>query len=220
MYISANMAMSADAKISTRSYTPARFTSQRDSQRLLELRKDKDALLVGRGTLLADTMTMRVPNQTHQPLRCIVSHSSPIPSEHPILHSKGGLILLCHTEPNTLPERTSTANTPDTNLTTQVTLQHYAGTLPAFLHHLEDQHGVKTLHCEGGGMLLKSLLALDLLDELHLTLAAHTLFGGKEAPTLTGEIGDYLATSQHFSLRHFEPTSDGECFLTYRKISA
>ncbi len=219
MYISANIAMSADAKISTRSYTPARFTSQRDSQRLLELRKDKDALLVGRGTLLADTMTMRVPDQSQQPLRCIVSRSSPIPSDHPILQSKGGLILLCHTEAKTPTERTGMTDTTNNSLTRETTLQHYSGSLPAFLHHLEDQHGVKTLHCEGGGMLLKSLLALDLLDELHLTLAAHTLFGGKEAPTLTGQIGDYLATSQHFILSHFEPTSDSECFLTYQKTS-
>ena len=53
-----NFAISADGKISTVNKDPSQFTSAQDHQRLLEIRKRADALLVGRTTLEADNMSM------------------------------------------------------------------------------------------------------------------------------------------------------------------
>ena len=68
-FLSLNFALSADGKISSVVKRPSGWTSRDDHARLLDLRKDADALLVGRGTLEADRMAMKAPsmsNEDHQ----------------------------------------------------------------------------------------------------------------------------------------------------------
>jgi riboflavin biosynthesis pyrimidine reductase len=87
--------------------------------------------------------------------------------------------------------------------------------LPAALAMLRAEYGVKSLVCEGGGALLRSLAADDLLDEIHLTLAP-VLFGGAAAPTLTGLPGDFLPKPLEFRLAKMEPLGD-ECLLHFKR---
>lgn len=199
--ISANFAISADGKISSLDHRPSGWTSRADFLRLLALRRDADAILVGRRTLLIDNMSLTVPDAERQPLRCIASASGALSGEEKVFRTPGGSIhLWCQTMPP--------CGLPHT------TLHH--GSLENFLLELHQQHGVKHLHCEGGGTLLRQLLEIDCLDELHLTWAAHTLFGGAEAQTLSGVPGLPLESSRHFQLVHFEPLeSEGEVFLSY-----
>ena len=68
-----NFAISADGKIGSSQKGPSRFTSKADLDRLLQIRLRADAILVGRGTLEADEMSMTIPpelNPSKQPLRC------------------------------------------------------------------------------------------------------------------------------------------------------
>ena len=211
--VSINMAISLDGKISTHAYTPARFTSSEDSQRLLELRAPADALLVGRGTLESDTMRMTVPEEVLQqfpersrkagPLRCVVSHSGVWDSDHPVFSLSEPAVLLYHTGDSVQQVE-------------GVEQIHVEGVLDL----LEDlyRRGVKHLHCEGGGQLLKELFDEDLIDEINLTWAAGKLFGGKDAPSLTGEPGMFLRVSRHFKLLSIEPVGEtGEVFLLYAR---
>lgn len=203
-WISTNLAISADGKISNMHRRPATWTSTEDHSRLLRLRQTADALLIGRGTLETDRMTLTVPGKPVQPLRCIVSETGMLSPDHPVFHTPGGGIHLLATE----------------------SPQHPPG-LPAILHHqslanfletLATRLGVKHLHCEGGGMLIRSLAQLDAIDECHFTLAAHTLFGGHQAPTATGTPAEFLPHSRDFEITHFDPRPDsGECFVTYRR---
>jgi dihydrofolate reductase len=80
---------------------------------------------------------------------------------------------------------------------------------------LRKEYGVKSLVCEGGGALLRSLAAADLLDEIHLTLAP-VLFGGAAAPTLTGLPGDFLPKPLEFRLAKMEPLGE-ECLLHFKR---
>jgi riboflavin biosynthesis pyrimidine reductase len=80
---------------------------------------------------------------------------------------------------------------------------------------LRKEYGVKSLVCEGGGALLRSLATEDLLDEIHLTLAP-VLFGGAAAPTLTGLPGDFLPKPIEFRLAKMEPLGD-ECLLHFKR---
>ena len=48
--------------------------------------------------------------------------------------------------------------------------------------------------CEGGAALFRSLLEHDLVDQLNLTIAPY-LFGGADAPTLTGLSKEFLPKS-------------------------
>ncbi|RYD17623.1 MAG: hypothetical protein EOP88_25595 [Verrucomicrobiaceae bacterium] len=203
-WISVNFAISADGKISSAEKRPSGWTSEADHQRLLELRAGADALLVGKGTLVADNMTMTVPGKAVQPLRCIVSRSGALDPDHPVFKKAGGDIHLCVTGNNEVT-------------TAGVTVHQQS--LPDFLSTLHTSLGVRSLHCEGGGELVNELMELDAIDEFHLTLAGHTVFGGRNAPTVTGIPGSFPRKSLNFELTRFEPVpGTGECFLSYRRL--
>lgn len=209
-----NFAITADGKVSTVNKDPAHFTSKRDLQRLLAIRKRADALLVGRGTLEADQMSMTIPAELdppRQPLRCIVSRGGSFDLQHKVFRSPGGAIHLLATAPaagfDPAPYRAAGASVHTSDLAT-------------FLATLTTDLGVQTLLCEGGGSLVRALADLDAIDEINLTFAGHTLFGGADAPTITGLPGPHLPASLPFELSHFEPLPNGECFLTYHRAAA
>lgn len=203
-WISANFAISADGKISNVAHRPSGWTSKADHARFLELRKGVDALLVGRGTLEADRMTMTVPGQEMQPLRCVVSTKGEIPRDHPLFQTPAGPIHILATEGCEKPELPGATC--------------HEGSLADFLENLASRFSVKKIHCEGGGTLIRALAKMNALDEIHLTWAGHTLFGGLKAPTLTGIPGAFLPASLEFDLVRFEPLqTEGECFLTYKR---
>ncbi|BCX46610.1 pyrimidine reductase [Haloferula helveola] len=199
-HISINFAISADGKISSAEHCPSGWTSRADFERLKTLRESADALMVGRGTLESDRMTMNAPQK---PLRCVVSSKGRFDPGHPLFASDGGPIHLLGTDhaPDEIPG----------------THGHH-GSLAAFVETLAQEFNVKRLHCEGGGQLVRELATLDLIDEIHLTWAGHTLFGGVDAPGITGSPGDFLEASRHFELTEFTPLGNtGECFLSYRR---
>ena len=203
-WISANFALSVDGKISPVDRKPTGWTSEADRERFRELRRGADALLVGRGTWETDRMTMVVRDQETQPLRCVVSRSGRFDPAHPMFAKPGGPIHLLVTGDDSAP------SIPGATV--------HRESLVSFLDTLARRHDVKRLHCEGGGELLRELAELDALDELHLTWAGHTLFGGREAPTITGAPGAFLPASRAFELVEFQPLEkSGECFLSYRR---
>jgi riboflavin biosynthesis pyrimidine reductase len=199
-HISINLAISADGKISSVSGIASGWTSREDFSRLKHLRESADAIMVGRGTLESDRMTMQAPQR---PLRCVVSRSGRFDPTHPLFSSPGGTIHLLGTAQ------------PPTEITGSIA--HHQS-LAGFIETLQRDHQVERIHCEGGGQLIRELAALDMIDEIHLTWAGHRLFGGKAAPTATGLPEDFLPATRHFELTHFEPREDlGECFLSYRR---
>ncbi|NJM36914.1 MAG: RibD family protein [Akkermansiaceae bacterium] len=164
-HISINLAISADGKISSSPPRPSGWTSPADHARLLELRENADAILIARGTLDADRMTLTVPGKSIQPLRCIVSRTGRIDPQHPIFQKPGGDIHLLATA--------GAAGEIDPRVTV------HQGALTDFLGKLARDFQVRRLHCEGGGQLIRSLAEIDAIDEFHLTLAGHTLSGEK-----------------------------------------
>lgn len=199
-HLSVNLALSADGKISSSTGMASGWTSKDDFVRLKELRRSADALLVSRGTLESDQMTMKSPQR---PLRCVVSRKGHFNPAHPLFSSEGGTIHLLGSDhrPNNIPD----------------TIAHHSS-LSDFIQTLHRHHDVRRIHCEGGGQLIHELASLDLIDEIHLTWAGHRLFGGQSAPGATGLPGDFLPASCHFELTHFEPREDlSECFLSYRR---
>lgn len=206
--ISTNLAISADGKISSSPPRPSGWTSSQDHARLLELRGNADALMVGRGTLDSDRMTLTVPGKAIQPLRCIVSRTGKIDPSHPLFQKPGGDIHLLVTGeiegeiPHILGSRV---------------ILHQK-TLLEFIQLLAAEFQVERLHCEGGGQLIRALAEMDMIDEFNLTLAGHIVFGGLHAPTATGMPGDFLLRATEFKLSHFEPIG-GECFLSYTRMA-
>lgn len=199
--VSINFAISADGKISSVTGKASGWTSEADFVRLKALREGADALMVGRGTLESDRMTLRAPGD---PLRCVVSRKGRFDRGHPLFAAAGGPIHLL-----------GTAAAPDA---IPGTIAHHES-LADFLATLRESHGVGRLHCEGGGQLVGELARLDAIDDIHLTWAGHRLFGGREAPGIGGPPGEFLPASRSFELTHFDPREDlGECFLSYRRV--
>lgn len=206
-HVSINLALSADGKISSVGKRPADWTSPADKQRLRDLRQGADALIVGRGTWQTDRMKMRLRGDGRQPLRCVVSGSGDFDPDHPMFSTPGGPIHLLVTGDG--GGRESHGPLP---------AKIHRRTLAGFLEILHADHGVRRLHCEGGGQLIHELAELDAIDAVHATLCGHTLFGGWAAPTATGTPGGWLPGGRRFQLEHFEPQPGlDECFLSYTR---
>ncbi|HEY5894194.1 MAG TPA: dihydrofolate reductase family protein [Chthoniobacterales bacterium] len=214
-----NFAITADGKISTRNHTPARFTSPNDKQRLLEIRALADAILVGRGTVETDAMSMTIPDVKLQkkriaegkpshPIRVIVSNSGKIPATLKLFANRDSPILIYATEH--MPGETREALS---GLATLNIAKSDGVDLGGLLADLHDQHGVRTVVCEGGATLFRSLAELDVIDEMFLTIAPF-IFGGAGAPTLTGVPGIYLPKSRGFDLKSMQ-VKGGECFAHF-----
>lgn len=216
--------MTADGKISTKNLTPSQFTSPADKARLGEIRAQHDAILAGRGTVSADTMSMRISSEKlradrvqrglpPEPLRVVISNAGKIDPLWKIFQHTGSPIVILSTTRMPQKLRATLAPLCDLHLYESAFVP-----LPAALSMLRAEYGVKSLVCEGGGALLRSLAAAGFLDEIHLTLAP-VLFGGAAAPTLTGLPGDFLPRPLEFRLVKMTPSGD-ECVLHFkRKIS-
>ncbi len=215
----ANFAVTADGKISTRNHTATGFTSKRDYNELLRIRSLGDALLVGRGTLEADAMSMNLPvkalqkqrasrGQSPEPIRAVLSNSGHFNPAWKLFHAGASERILFSTQqmPAALREE----------LTPKATLHltdHDAVDTAAALRFLHDERAVRTLVCEGGPTLLRSLIELDALDELYLTRAP-VIFGGAEAPSVTGTNPNFLRRITRAKLVSLEVHAE-EAFCHY-----
>jgi len=215
----ATFAMTVDCKITTRDFSPVNFTSREDKMHLFRQRSLADAVLIGYGTLKLDDVRLGVPDelrqarrkrgQTPAPLRVIVSNEGKIDNRLKVFQSDISPIIIFST--TRMPRKTQAALRQKATLHLRKT--KYVD-LSGMLRTLRRQHKVRTLACEGGPTLFRSLLERGLVDQLNLTIAPY-LFGGAGAPTLTGLSKEFLPASVHCSLTNMRVLGD-ECFLTYR----
>jgi 2,5-diamino-6-(ribosylamino)-4(3H)-pyrimidinone 5'-phosphate reductase len=217
--VTVHFAVTMDGKVSTVAKTPAQFTSASDKKRLLQVRSENDAVMVAKGTLETDRMSLGIPDQllrnersrrgaSEEPLRVIISATGEIGLDLPVFQNPGAPIVLYTT--NRIPDLKRA------ELEARVAI-YEAGKeyvdLRYVMSHLFSRYQVRTLVCEGGPTLVRSLAEVDLIDRIVLTVAAK-LFGGRSAPTLTGLPGDFLPASRHFKLVNTEIGAN-EFYLTY-----
>ncbi len=212
--------MTADGKITTRNYTPVDFTSREDKMHLLRQRSLADAVLIGHSTLKYDNVRLGLPKgemretriargQTPSPLRVIVSKEGRIDSSLKIFQSEISPIVIFSTTrmPRSFQKTLREKAVLHLSESREVDLAW-------MLRQLRTEYKVRSIACEGGAALFRSLLELNLVDQLNLTIAPY-LFGGREAPTLTGRSAEFLPSSIHCRLTGMRVV-DEECFLTYR----
>lgn len=178
-----------------------------------------DAILVGRGTVQADAMSMTIPDAKLQkrraadgkaphPIRVIVSNSGRIPVTLKVFTNRDSPVLVYATENMPDEVRLALSGLAAVNITKSAEVD-----LAAVLANLYDVHGARTVVCEGGPTLFRSLAELDVIDEMFLTIAP-VIFGGATAPTLTGVPGIFLSESRRFDLKSMQ-VKDGECFAHF-----
>jgi riboflavin-specific deaminase-like protein len=219
-FVTATFAMTVDGKITTRNFTPVDFTSREDKMHLLRQRALGDAVLIGHSTLKYDNVRLGLPHadlrearaargQSPYPLRVIVSNEGRIDPSLKIFQTDISPIVIFSTV--RMPARHQKL------LRAKATL-HLSDArhvdLAWMLQQLRSEYKVRTVACEGGATLFRALLEEDLVDQLNLTIAPY-LFGGVNAPTLTGLSKDSFPRSIRCSLTDMR-TIGAECFLTYR----
>ena len=218
--MAATFAMTVDGKITTRNFSPIDFTSREDKAHLMRQRSLGDAVLIGHSTLKHDNVRLGLPQedlrkarvkrgQTPYPLRVIVSNEGRIDSSLNIFQSDVSPIVIF-----------STVRMPARNqklLRKKATL-HLSDAksvdLAWMLEQLRTEYRIQSVACEGGATLFRALLEKDLVDQLNLTITPY-LFGGANAPTLTGRNKEFLPQSIRCSLIGMRMVGQ-ECFLTYR----
>jgi len=219
-YVIANFAITADGKVSTRNHTPTGFTSAEDKRRLQLIRSMGDALLAGASTVGTDRMSMGLSaedlraeriarGKAAEPLRVIVSRSGRI--------DPGWKVFQPRERPPLIFTTTAISNTLRTRLAGLADLWILKGQgldLSRVLAILREDFGVRKLVCEGGPSLFRSLAEIGAVDELRLTWAP-LVFGGAEAPGVTGLPGAFLPKSLPMRLVKMERGA-AECFLTYK----
>jgi 2,5-diamino-6-(ribosylamino)-4(3H)-pyrimidinone 5'-phosphate reductase len=214
-----NFAMTIDGKVSTAKPTPSGFTSAFDKHRLLEIRSLGDALMVGKNTLQIDRMSMGLPDealrqtrlqraQAEYPIRVIISNSGDLPTDLNIFNHRFSPIVIYST--TRMPTSTQTELQAKAELHLS-TLDHLS--LKEVMNDLHETHQVRTLVCEGGPQLAKTLAELNVVDELFLTVTP-LIAGGAGAPGILGAPGTFLPSSRIYRLKSMKVEA-AECYLHY-----
>ena len=219
-FVAVTFATTVDGKVTTKNYASVDFTSREDKADLIRQRALGDAVLVGHGTIENDNVRLGIPRedlrkeriargQPPYPIRVIVSNKGRINPRLKIFQTDFAPVIIFSTTRMPLKTREQLQEKATLYLS-----QARRVDLHWMLQELRHDYKVKYVACEGGPALFRSLLEQGLVDQLNLTIAPF-LFGGKNAPTLTGVSFDFLPHSVRCSLKKMKVLGD-ECFLTYR----
>jgi len=217
MHVVVNAAASADGKLSTRRREQVTISGPDDFARVDRLRAASDAVLVGVGTVLADDPSLTVKSEervvarrergdTAQPTRVVADSHVRTPPDAQVLDDAAETVLLVSESapPDSLAQMQSRGATVIAAGADRVDLA-------TALRELEE-HGIERLLVEGGGELIYSLFAEDLVDRLSVYVASFVV-GGADAPTLVDGVG-FTGEFPALSLDTVERIDDG-VLLTY-----
>ena len=199
-YVFVNVAMSADGKLSTGERRQVKISGPADFRRVDQIKAESDAIMVGIGTVLADdpSLTVKDPalkaariarGQDENPVRVVVDSRGRTPVEAAVLNKGPGKRIIAvagaAVEENLeqLREKAEVITTGAESVD-----------LPALLEALYAR-GVHRLMIEGGGTLIWSLVAANLVDEIQ-TFIGNLVIGGRDAPTLVD--GEGFLANQGF----------------------
>ena len=217
------LAMTADGKIADRAKTAARFGSNADKAHLEAQIALADGVIFGAGTLRSYGCSLPITNphllqqrqeliKPLQPVHILVSASGNLNHQERFFQQPIPRWLLT-TEIGAIPwqDHQRFEKVIIGKLLEESNSFDWREILPQF-----KQLGIEKLAVLGGGELVASLLALDLIDELWLTICP-IIFGGRNATTPVEGIG--FVQSQGKKLRLLEVKQiDQEIFLHYKLL--
>src|SRR5256885_3555101 len=200
-FVVATFAITVDGKVTTKNFGPVDFTSREDKLHLFRQRAVADAVLLGHTSLERDNVRLGLPaelqelrikrGQSRSPLRVIVSNKGRIDDRLKIFQFGISPIIIFSTKRMPPKNQEALRKTATLHLTNTTEVD-----LAAMLKTLRNQYNVRTVACEGGPTLFRSLLEQGFIDQLNLTIAPY-MFGGGKAPTLTGLSKEFLPASVH-----------------------
>jgi len=172
--IALNMVMSVDGRTAIDGRVGA-LTGPVDQGVLRRLRASADAVLVGASTVRAEGYGSLL-KEAEQPLLVVVSRSLAFAADAPFLRDTTSPLVLLTTGEHELPDAERELHAIE------------ASDLRAALGQLRDDHGVRTIVCEGGAFLAASLFDRGLLDEVFVTVSP-LLVRNDDEPTIARGTG-------------------------------
>jgi riboflavin biosynthesis pyrimidine reductase len=170
--------------------------SDADTEMLAKLRTRFDAVMIGAGT-------MRVERYgPMEQLLVIVSGRLDLPWEAPLFSAGEGRVLIL---------TSSEAEPPDTATSVELVRHPGAVSFKQAMRQLRQEHGVKSLLCEGGPQVHEQMQADGLVDDLFLTIAPK-LSGGEAPRIIEGPLPGVVGLELVWLLEQ-----DGELFARYRR---
>ncbi|RLI78945.1 2,5-diamino-6-(ribosylamino)-4(3H)-pyrimidinone 5'-phosphate reductase [Archaeoglobales archaeon] len=187
-FVFINIAASLDGKISDESKKQLRISCKRDLERVDRLRADSDAIMVGIGTILADnpSLTVKSPElrelrikggKVENPMRIVVDSKCRTPLNAKVLDGKAKTIVAASEKANEKKIEELKAKGVEVVIFGEEKVDLKG--LMNYLHTI----GIRRLMVEGGGTLIRSLIAEKLVDEIYIYYG-NILVGGKASPTI------------------------------------
>ncbi|HVP95153.1 MAG TPA: 2,5-diamino-6-(ribosylamino)-4(3H)-pyrimidinone 5'-phosphate reductase [Methanoregulaceae archaeon] len=186
-YVTVNFAMSADGKLSTAQRRQVKISGPADFLRVDQLKAQKDAIMVGIGTVLADDPSLTVKSEDlrswrrslgkdENPIRVVVDSRGKIPADASVLHKgPGRRIIGCSRSAG--PEVIERLGSFAEVIVSGDDMVDLAGLLSEL-----SRKGVNSLMVEGGGTLLWSFFENRLVDEVY-QFVGNIIIGGEGSPT-------------------------------------
>lgn len=175
-YVFINMVSSADGKAAV-SGRVLGIGSRSDRRVMRNLRVLADAVMIGSGTLLAEKISLGVPEQLSQLRTSRGKSSQPLAV---IMSRDKNLPLTNLVEPK--PHNTFTSTT----MLEEEAVEKRDLDLTKVLKVLRKYYSVSYLLVEGGPSINYSLLGANLVDEIFLTISPTIIGGPSTAPTIVG----------------------------------
>ncbi len=221
-YVILNAAMTLDGKIATKTGS-SEISGPEDLERVHEIRKNADGIMVGIGTVLADDPRLTVhkipSSKSDNPIRVVVDNKARTPIDFRILNDDADTIIavgsICdENNPNSDEDAVSRAKA-----ISQKADVFYSSKTPVDLVEFMDylySKGIKTLMLEGGATLNFSMIRENLIDEVRICIAP-MIAGGRDAKTFfDGEGFDYMKDAVKLEL--IKSYSCGKDFVMEYKV--
>ncbi len=181
-YLGINMVASLDGK-ATLDWRTKGLSTDADRQLFHHLRTQADAVMVGAGTAREERYGRMTKNDelrqkrmnegmVADALAVVVSGRLDLPPDLPLLNEPEQRVVIATASDEGIP-----------GVTGDIEYARTGDDLPRLLAYLHDEHGVRSVLCEGGPTLNSHLFAAGLVDELFLTLNPKVV-GGASALTI------------------------------------
>ena len=199
-YLTLKMAVTLDGRIADASGRSKWITGPAARERVQQLRRESDAILVGAGTVIADDPSLLPrPDGGRRPLRVIVDGVGRCPATCRVFtdeHAAQTLVLTSSASSPRWRERIARGGARVVVAGRGVHLR------PAvILRHL-GREGITSVLCEGGGTLAGAFLKAGCVDELQWFIAPRLL--GHRAVPVVSATGWTLPAHPGFTLRNVE----------------
>jgi len=170
--------MSADGKIAGIERKQVRISSDEDKNRVKELRKRYDAILVGVGTVLADDphLTVKELDYDTNPIRIVIDPHGRTPDDALVLDDRAPTVMI-------------TSSDCDREWDCEETIRFEGDLcLSEILETLAEEFSIENILVEGGGETIASFFREGLVDRYTVFIGG-LIIGGRTAPTPAGGDG-------------------------------